>query len=98
MGAAAAAADVVVVTSDNPRREEPGSMVACVSAGARDAGCASVLVEVDRRAAIARALESAGPDDVVLILGKGHEQGQDLGDRVVPFDDRAVVRNALEAS
>ena len=97
MGAAAAAADVAVITSDNPRTEPPAAIVAAVAAGARAAGGGEVVEIVDRRAAIAAAVAGAGDEDLVLILGKGHETGQDLGDRVIPFDDRDEAREALQA-
>jgi UDP-N-acetylmuramoyl-L-alanyl-D-glutamate--2,6-diaminopimelate ligase len=92
MGAAAARlADDVVVTSDNPRSEDPHAIIDEILAGIdRD-----VEVEPDREAAIVRALESAGEGDVVVIAGKGHEQGQELADRTIPFDDREVARDAL---
>ncbi len=80
-------ADSVIVTDDNPRSEEPVTIRAAILAaapGARDIG--------DRRAAIKAALDAAGPGDVVLVAGKGHEQGQIVGDRVLPFDDVSVVR------
>jgi UDP-N-acetylmuramoyl-L-alanyl-D-glutamate--2,6-diaminopimelate ligase len=91
MGAAAATADVAVITSDNPRSEDPASIVGAVAAGA-GGGPARVLTEVDRRTAIGLAIDEAGRQGVVLVLGKGHEQGQDFGDRVVPFDDATVAR------
>ena len=85
-------ADRAIVTSDNPRSEDPEAIVAEVLAGAAP-GTESIL---DRRAAIERALDGAGPGDLVLIAGKGHEQGQELaGGRKVPFDDREVAREAL---
>ena len=86
-------ADVAIVTSDNPRTEDPDAIVAEIVAGASRA----VEVETDRRAAIVRALEQAGPGDVVLIAGKGAEQGQELADRTVPFDDREVARDVLRS-
>jgi UDP-N-acetylmuramoyl-L-alanyl-D-glutamate--2,6-diaminopimelate ligase len=99
MGAAATTADVVVLTSDNPRSEDPGAILDAVVAGARDAldagARAELHVELDRRAAIARALSSAGPGDVVVVAGKGHETGQAFADRTVPFDDREVARELL---
>ncbi len=86
-------ADLAIVTSDNPRSEEPDAIIAEIVAGAtRD-----VEVEPDRAAAIARAVELAEPGDVVLIAGKGAEQGQELADRTIPFDDREVARDALRA-
>jgi UDP-N-acetylmuramoyl-L-alanyl-D-glutamate--2,6-diaminopimelate ligase len=91
MGAAAAEADVAFITSDNPRSEEPGAIIAQVLAGARG-GRAEVRVEEDRRRAIRDALGTARAGDLVLILGKGHEQGQEFKDGVVPFDDRVVAR------
>ncbi len=98
---AARGADVVVVTSDNPRSEQPESIIAQIvegAAGARPVGAPKIAVEVDRRAAIHRAVEAARPGDVVLIAGKGHEQGQELAEgRVVPFDDVTVAREALRA-
>jgi len=94
--AAAAGADVVVLTSDNPRSEDPEQIARAVLDGLRD-GPASVAVELDRRAAIRDALSAARPGDVVVIAGKGHETGQTIGDRTVPFDDRVVVREELEA-
>ncbi len=94
MGAAAAAADVTVVTSDNPRTEDPEAIIDEVMAGVP--GEAEVVREVDRERAIGIALELAGPSDLVLVLGKGHEQGQEVGDRVIPFDDRAVVRRLAQ--
>ncbi|MBS1864073.1 MAG: UDP-N-acetylmuramoyl-L-alanyl-D-glutamate--2,6-diaminopimelate ligase [Actinobacteria bacterium] len=87
--------DLAVVTSDNPRSEDPEAIVAEVAAGARE-GDAELVVEVDRRAAIALALGRARPGDTVVIAGKGHEQGQEFeGGRKVPFDDREVAREEL---
>ncbi len=84
-------AEVVVVTSDNPRSEDPEAIAAEVAAGAGQ----PVEVELDRAAAISRAVELAQPGDVVLIAGKGAEQGQEFADRTVPFDDREAAKDAL---
>jgi len=94
--AAAEAADLLYVTSDNPRSEDPEAILAEVRSGVdRDEGVAAI---VDRREAIARALAEARPGDVVVIAGKGHEQGQEFEDgRKVPFDDRTVAREELRA-
>jgi UDP-N-acetylmuramoyl-L-alanyl-D-glutamate--2,6-diaminopimelate ligase len=97
---AATLADWVVVTSDNPRSEDPLAIVAEIVAGmdqARHEGRAraSWEVEPDRRKAIRTALQMAGPGDVVLLCGKGHETVQILRDRTVPFDDREEAREAL---
>lgn len=97
MGRAAADADLVVVTSDNPRREDPLAIMAEVRTGAIE-GTAEVRAHENRREAIAIALRAANPGDVVLILGKGHEVEQDLGDRTIAFDDRSVARALLEAT
>jgi UDP-N-acetylmuramoyl-L-alanyl-D-glutamate--2,6-diaminopimelate ligase len=86
-------ADVAIVTSDNPRSEEPQAIVDEILAGV----AGDVEVELDRGRAIERALELAEPGDVVVIAGKGHEQGQEVAGRLLPFDDRAVVREALRA-
>ena len=92
---AARLADVAIVTSDNPRSEDPEAIVDEILAGARATGAER---EVDRRTAIARAVALAEPGDVVVISGKGHEQGQELADgRKEPFDDVAVAREALLA-
>jgi UDP-N-acetylmuramoyl-L-alanyl-D-glutamate--2,6-diaminopimelate ligase len=97
MGAAvAAAADLAVLTSDNPRSEEPQAIADAVLPGLRT-GPALAAVELDRRVAIATALGAAGPGDVVVIAGKGHETGQTAHDRTVPFDDRVVAREELGA-
>ena len=95
MGRAAAAfADRAIVTSDNPRSEDPEAIVDEVMIGAPEAER-----EVDRARAIASAIETAAPGDVVVIAGKGHEQGQELaGGRKQPFDDVAVSREALRAA
>ncbi|MFB9673002.1 UDP-N-acetylmuramoyl-L-alanyl-D-glutamate--2,6-diaminopimelate ligase [Microlunatus capsulatus] len=95
--AAARAAAVVVVTDDNPRSEDPAAIRAAVLAGARAAGGAEVHDGGDRAAAIALALELAGPDDVVAVLGKGHETGQEVAGTVLPFADADVVRAAWAA-
>jgi UDP-N-acetylmuramoyl-L-alanyl-D-glutamate--2,6-diaminopimelate ligase len=88
--AATALADRVIVTSDNPRSEEPEAIIAEILTGAPGAE-----VEPDRAAAIELALRGAGDDDVVVIAGKGHEQGQETAGEVVPFDDRAVAATVL---
>jgi UDP-N-acetylmuramoyl-L-alanyl-D-glutamate--2,6-diaminopimelate ligase len=84
-------ADVVIVTSDNPRSEEPLAIIQDVLQGA---GLA-VEIDPDRRSAIARSISLAKAGDVVVIAGKGHEQGQDVGGVVSPFDDRDVARELL---
>jgi UDP-N-acetylmuramoyl-L-alanyl-D-glutamate--2,6-diaminopimelate ligase len=94
---AAELADVVVVTDDNPRTEDPAAIRAAVLEGAR-AGTAEVVEEGDRRAAIAEALRLAGPGDIVVVAGKGHETGQEVKGTVHPFDDREVARELLAAA
>jgi UDP-N-acetylmuramoyl-L-alanyl-D-glutamate--2,6-diaminopimelate ligase len=94
--AATESADLAVVTTDNPRSEDPLEIIAEVERGAA-AGGGRYVVEPDRRAAIRLALTEADEGDVVVIAGKGHETVQELRDGSIPFDDRAVVRQELEA-
>ena len=92
--AAAGLADRVIVTSDNPRNEDPESIVDQIMEGTGD----GAERELDRRRAIGLAIESAEPGDVVVIAGKGHEQGQEFeGGRKEPFDDVTVAREALRS-
>jgi UDP-N-acetylmuramoyl-L-alanyl-D-glutamate--2,6-diaminopimelate ligase len=96
MGAVATRlSDLVIVTSDNPRSEPPEAIVQDIGRGIPATRAAQTEVIVDRREAIARALELAGPGDVVAIAGKGHEAYQVLRDRTVPFDDRQVALDVL---
>ena len=101
MGAAAASlADVAILTSDNPRSEDPLAILAAMLEGAaatdrRDR--AHVIVEPDRAAAISLAVDGAGKGDIVLVAGKGHERGQEIGGTVIPFDDRVVAAEAAAA-
>ncbi len=88
---AAELADIAIVTSDNPRSEDPEAIVAEIVAGTDG----PVEIELDRAAAIGRAVELAHTGDVVLIAGKGAEQGQELADRTIPFDDREAAKEAL---
>ena len=98
MGAIAATlADLAVVTSDNPRQEDPAAIISAVTSEIPPDAGADVVVEPDRRAAIALALGRARPGDVVVIAGKGHETTQTVGVEVRPFDDRVVAREMLEA-
>jgi UDP-N-acetylmuramoyl-L-alanyl-D-glutamate--2,6-diaminopimelate ligase len=91
-------ADVTLVTSDNPRSEQPESIIEEILAGAQADDDHSVEAIVERRAAIARAIALARSGDVVVIAGKGHEQGQEFADgRKIPFDDIAVAREQLRA-
>ena len=87
-------ADVAVLTSDNPRHEDPRAIMEDVLPGMD--GRARLLQEVDRRRAIERALDDLGPDDVLLIAGKGHEAYQQIGDSKLPFSDTGVVQELLQ--
>ena len=90
---AADLADVTIVTSDNPRSEEPLAIIQDVLQGTG----VDVEIDPDRRSAIARAISLAEDGDVVVVAGKGHEQGQDAGGVVTPFDDRKVAREAIRS-
>ncbi len=97
MGVAACkGGDSAVFTSDNPRSEKPEAILADIVAGVRAAGLQNYTIVEERKAAIEAALAQAGPGDVVLIAGKGHEDYQIIGDRTVPFDDRNAAREALK--
>lgn len=100
MGAAAAElADVAIFTSDNPRSEDPLTILAEMLEGALSvspADRAHVIVEPDRAAAIGIAIGAASKGDVVLIAGKGHERGQYVAGQVIPFDDREVAAQVLK--
>ena len=97
---AARNADIALVTSDNPRTEDPASIVKEVAAGVeevkKEKPSLSYEVIVDRRSAICRAIELAKPGDIVLIAGKGHENYQILKDKTIHFDDREEARKALK--
>jgi UDP-N-acetylmuramoyl-L-alanyl-D-glutamate--2,6-diaminopimelate ligase len=93
-------ADLAVITSDNPRSENPLQIIAEITPGAERGakeGGGRFVVEPDRRAAIRLAMEEASPGDVVVIAGKGHEAYQELADRRIPFDDRAVAEDELRS-
>ncbi len=89
---AAERADRIYVTSDNPRGEAPLAIVEEIKAGI---GAHAHVVEIDRRAAIERAIGEASPGDVVLGAGMGHATYQQIGSQTLPFDDAAVAREAL---
>jgi UDP-N-acetylmuramoyl-L-alanyl-D-glutamate--2,6-diaminopimelate ligase len=91
-------ADMAILTSDNPRSEDPLVIldamldgVLSVAPGQR----ARVVIEPDRAAAISYAVSLAGPGDVIVVAGKGHETGQYVGGQVLPFDDRTVTATAI---
>jgi UDP-N-acetylmuramoyl-L-alanyl-D-glutamate--2,6-diaminopimelate ligase len=95
---AARLSDVVVITSDNPRSEDPARIIDEVKRGAQPEvrnGDTELVAIVDRREAIGDAVRRARAGDVVLVAGKGHEKYQEIGGRVLPFDDVAVAREAL---
>jgi len=94
--AAARGADLVVVTDDNPRGEDPAAIRADVRAGAENIGRGATVIEVPgRREAIVAAVRAAEPGDVVALLGKGHERGQEVAGVTSPFDDRVELAAAL---
>jgi UDP-N-acetylmuramoyl-L-alanyl-D-glutamate--2,6-diaminopimelate ligase len=96
---AARLSDVVILTSDNPRSEDPARIIEeirrGIAPGAQAGRPTEVLSVVDRAEAIERAVAMAGAGDLILVAGKGHEKYQQIGDRVLPFDDAAVARQAL---
>jgi len=94
--AAALGADLAIITSDNPRSEDPVTIIAEIKRGMRSG--ADIVEEPDRRAAIELAMREAEAGDLVIIAGKGHEQGQTFATETVPFDDVTVARDALEAA
>ena len=94
---ACAHSDRVIVTSDNPRTEDPSTIVADILTGVPEGCAAEVESVLDRADAIARAVHAARPGDAVLIAGKGHEDYQIVGTERRPFDDRVVARAALAA-
>lgn len=93
---AARLSDMVIITSDNPRSEEPAAIAREIEAGVRQVPGRPFLSILSREAAIRQAIAAAGPGDVVLIAGKGHERYQIFRDSVVPFDDRQVASQALQ--
>ena len=94
---AALRSDRIIVTNDNPRREDPAAIAAAVVAGIRAAGGRNFIVELDRGAAIRRAIASAKPGDVVLVAGKGHEDYQERDGVRTPFSDAHVATTAVDA-
>jgi UDP-N-acetylmuramoyl-L-alanyl-D-glutamate--2,6-diaminopimelate ligase len=95
--AGAELSDLAIVTSDNPRSEDPVAIIDQIRAGIPEDPHAEVMIEPDRRAAIALAVSRAGEGDTVVVAGKGHEQGQEFeGGRKIPFDDRDVAREELK--
>ena len=95
MAEAASRADVVFVTSDNPRREDPDAIINDILHGFGEAAACQIFVDADRRRAIEAAISFAEPGDCVLIAGKGHEDYQIVGDKVLCFDDAKVASSCL---
>lgn len=88
-------ADYCIITSDNPRKEEPASILEDIERGIIDTGCKYEKI-IDRKSAIFRALSIAGKDDTIIIAGKGHENYQIIGDKYMDFDDVEVVKEFFE--
>ena len=88
--------DIPIFTSDNPRSEDPQQIIDEMKAGLQLKGQAEIIV--DRKAAIVKAISLAGPADVVIVLGKGHESGQEINGVKYPFSDQEVLREALGGS
>ena len=87
--------DQVFLTSDNPRFEEPAAILQEMQAGVPVADAGRVMVVADRRAAIEQGVAAAGPGDIVLVAGKGHETYQEVRGVKAPFDDKAVLREVF---
>ncbi len=96
--AAARGADLLIVTDDNPRSEDPAAIRAEMEAGVRRVPGAEWCTIGGRADAIAEAVRQAGPGDAVVVAGKGHEQGQEIAGEIRPFDDRCVLREAIEGA
>ena len=94
---AARRSDIVIVTSDNPRSEEPDTIIKEIEPGLKK-GTAIYRINPDRRAAIRDAINMAGKDDIVIIAGKGHETYQIVGEKRLPFDDRKVALEIISWS
>jgi UDP-N-acetylmuramoyl-L-alanyl-D-glutamate--2,6-diaminopimelate ligase len=92
--AAAQGSDLLIITDDNPRTEDPAAIRADVAAGAAQVGRPALIVD-GRRTAIAKAVQAAHPGDVIAVLGKGHESGQEIHGEILPFDDRVELAAAL---
>jgi UDP-N-acetylmuramoyl-L-alanyl-D-glutamate--2,6-diaminopimelate ligase len=90
-------ADYAFITNDNPRKEDPESIARALARGCRKGGRAHVQTTLDRRDAIVAAIRLAGPGDVVLVAGKGHEKDQEIGDRKIPFSDADTILEAIDA-
>jgi UDP-N-acetylmuramoyl-L-alanyl-D-glutamate--2,6-diaminopimelate ligase len=88
--------DLTILSSDNPRSEDPLKIISDIIVGLQKTG-GKYMIEPDREKAVNRAIDEAGPGDIVLLAGKGHENYQTLADRTLPFDDRDVARGALRA-
>ena len=92
------AGDCAILTSDNPRSEDPAAIIADMLTGVdRSDPTVDVVVELDRRGAIGRAVSEARPGDVILVAGRGHETVQVIGADELPFDDRVVAVEAIHA-
>ncbi|MCA9689139.1 MAG: UDP-N-acetylmuramoyl-L-alanyl-D-glutamate--2,6-diaminopimelate ligase, partial [Myxococcales bacterium] len=96
--AAGSRADLVILTTDNARGEDPAAIAAALEVGCRRGGRARVVIELDRARAIERALAEAGEDDVIVIAGKGHEEGQTIAGVTAAFSDHEVVATLLGAA
>jgi len=90
------AADLAFITNDNPRDEDPKAIARTLAAGVREGGQSRGVIELDRRRAITTAIAEANPGDVVVIAGKGHEEGQTIAGQTLPFSDRAEVEAYLK--
>jgi UDP-N-acetylmuramoyl-L-alanyl-D-glutamate--2,6-diaminopimelate ligase len=97
MGAALArGSDIAFLTSDNPRSEDPYKIISQMAVGAHGIAGSDVRIEADRATAISMAVDLAEPGDIVLVAGKGHEQGQEIMGEITPFDDREVLAHAID--
>ncbi len=89
-------ADIIIVTSDNPRTEQPAIIIGEIAPGFENMASAAIINEMDRKKAIATAINVASEGDIVLIAGKGHETYQIVGNKKIDFNDKEVARQCLK--